>query len=57
VAAGRVAVIAVHALSGPQLALLREAQERVLAFLARQVDWSEADRQLVSAVFAEVVQW
>lgn len=49
-------MIAVHALSGPQLALLREAQERVLEFLARQDDWSEQDRDAVRAVFAEVTE-
>jgi hypothetical protein len=47
-------VIVVGELSGPDLALLSEAQRAVLEFLAKQDDWPEESRKAVMEIFKEV---
>lgn len=47
-------MILIGDLSGPELALMSEAQRVVLEFLAKQGDWSEESREAVIEVFKEV---
>lgn len=47
-------MILIGDLSGPELALLSEAQRVVLEFLAKQDDWSDESRKAVMEVFREV---
>lgn len=47
-------MILISDLSGPELALMSEAQRVVLEFLAKQDDWSDESREAVMKVFREV---
>lgn len=47
-------MILIGELSGPELALMAEAQRVVLEFLAKQDDWSDESREAVVEVFREV---
>lgn len=47
-------MILIGELSGPELALMAEAQRVVLEFLAKQDDWSDESRETVIEVFKQV---